>query len=196
MFKCLWKRVYGLWRTETSLKLFAPSTCLSAQGANILHKRSSLKEQVLQSDTNHTNLTSPRSQNMTFDFDSVETPSVTLEHCVSPLKSNRKWKVWDGKVQVQVKKKWKWKPVFKKQHISERISRNVTSSGSSYLHSLPPHLMIELIDESVDTFHPKGQEQVSHNNRFTVKVKTRSSYRSSSPNFCGNRSSCKRFQEF
>jgi hypothetical protein len=128
---------------------------------------------------------SPSSQNTTFDFDSVETPSIMLEHLVSPLTSNRKRKSSRWQDASTSKEKRKSEPVFKKRHISERNSRNVTPSGSSSRHSLPPHFFTPLIDESVDTSHPEGQEQVSYNNSFSDRVKTRSSYQSALPKFHG-----------
>jgi hypothetical protein len=179
------KRGHRLSRSDTSLNSFSPSTSLSAQGADILHKRSSLKEQVPQSDAYHTYLTSPSSQNTTFDFDSVETPSITLEHLVSPLTSNRKRKSLRWQDASTSKEKRKSEPLFKKRRISESISGSVTPSGRSSLRSLPPHFFTSLIDESVDTSHPEGQEQVSYNNSFTDRLKTRSSYRSASPKFHG-----------
>ena len=179
------KRVHKLSRLETSLNSFSPTTSLSAQGGDILHKRSSLKEQVSQSDAYCTYLTSPSSQITTFDFDSVETPSITLEHLVSPLTSNRKRKSSSLQNASTSKEKRKSEPVFKKRHISERNSKIVTPSGSSSQHSLPPHFFTSLIDEYVDTSHPEGQEQVSYNNSFSVRVKTRSSYQTASPKVHG-----------
>jgi hypothetical protein len=179
------KRVHRLSRSESSLNSFSPMTSVSAQGAGILHMRSSLKEQVPQSDAYCTYLTSPSSQNTTFDFDSVETPSITLEHLVSPLTSNRKRKSVRWQDASTSKERRKSEPVFKKRRISERISSNVTSSGSSSLHSLPPHFLTSLIDEAGDASHPEGQEQVSYNFSFSDNVKTRSSYRSASPKLHG-----------
>ena len=181
------KPVHKLLRSESSLNSFSPTTSLSSQGSDILHKRSSPKEQVPQSDAYRTYLTSPSSQNTTFDFDSVETPSITLEHLVSPLTSNRKRKSVRWQDASTSKEKRKSEPVFKKRRISESNSRNVTSSGSSSLHSLPPHFFTSLIDESVDTSLPKGQQQVSYNNSFSDRVKTRSSSRSASPKLHGIR---------
>ena len=185
MLKSSGKRANRLSRSEASLNSYSPMTSLSAQGAGILHKRSSLKEQVPQSDAYRTYLTPSSSQNTTFDFDSVETPSRTLDDLVSPLTSNRKRKSLRWQDASTSKEKRKSEPVFKKRRISERIGRNVTSSGSSSLHSLPPHFFTSLIDESVDTSPPEGQEQVSYNFSFSDRVKTQSSSGSASPKFRG-----------
>ena len=138
------KRVQRLSRSKTSLHSLSPTTSLSAQGADMLRKRSLLKEQDPQSDAYHMYLISPSSQNMTFDFDSVETPSITLEHLVSPLTSNRKRKCSRWQDASTSEEKQDSEPVFKKRRISERISRNATSSGGRSLHSLPPHSFTSL----------------------------------------------------
>jgi antigen KI-67 len=62
---------------------------------------------------------------------------------------------------------------------------NITSSGSSSLHSLPPHFFTSLIDESVDTSPPEEQELVSCNFSFPGRVKAQSSYGSALPKFRG-----------
>jgi hypothetical protein len=176
------KRVHRLSRSETSLNSVSPQMSVLAQGADILHKRSSLKERVSQSHAYHTYLPSPGSQNTTFDFDSVETPCITLEDLVSPLSSNRKRKSLRWQDVSTSKEKQKSEPAFKRQHISERIGSNITFSGGSSLHSLPAQrLFTSLIDESVDTSHAEGKERGLHNNSISERVTTRSSYGSASP---------------
>ena len=115
------KPVQRLSRSETALDSFSPKASLSAQGADILRKRSSLKEEDSQSDSNRTSLTSSRFQNTTFDFDSVKTPSITLEHLVSPLSLNRKQKSLGWQDASVCKEKRMSEPLFNRRRISDRI---------------------------------------------------------------------------
>jgi hypothetical protein len=187
------KRVHRLSRSQTSQNSVLSRTSVLAQQAGVLHNRSSLNEQVSRSSAYHTYSPSPGSQNTTFDFDSVETPCITVEDLVSPLSSNRRRKSLGCQDLSTNEKEQKSELAFKRQHMSERTGRNVTISGDGSVHSLPPkHLFTSVIDESVDTSYAEGKEWGSYNNSLSERLKTQSSYKSASPKFHGKQTFIKK----
>jgi hypothetical protein len=126
----------------------------------------------------------PRSQNTTFDFDSVRTPRISVDYLVSPLSSSRKRKSLRWQNVITSFQKRNSEPSVKRRHISERIDGNITFSGDRAVHLLSPQPLLtsSLIDEPIHMSSSEGEGWESCDNGFSDRVKACFSPRNATQN--------------